>query len=803
MAVQDRLSLPNVVQVVYLLHTMMRLPSALLALALVVAGLPAAISQTACTTGLCLQQVSCPTGQTTSITGTIYAPNGLDPLPNVLVYIPNAPVDAFQAGVQCPVVGQPPSGSPIVGVTTNFDGTFTITNVPVGANIPLVVQTGRWRRQVVIPLTTACVDTAFNTRMPRNKTEGDIPKIAVSTGSADSVECVLRKVGIDDSEFTDATGPGRINIYAGSGAPGAVASGGSTLTQADLMSTSAALNAYDVLMLPCEGSPYPGAKSAAEYANLVSFANAGGRVYASHFSYQWMAQNAPFDTVAKWAGGSGSLADNLPATVNTSFSEGKTLAQWLQVVGASTTPGQITVSAVRRDISGINPPTQSYLALNSNGAVMQFVWDTPVGATANQCGRVLFDEYHVENPSINSPGKVFPAECPNTSMNAQEKLLEFSLFALTADGNAASLTPLTQDFGSEPINFSTATQAFTWTNHSTFSASVNLVTTTGDFAVASSNCAAVAAGASCTINVYFKPTAVGARTGTVTVGSNGSTLVASLTGTGVPDLVFSLNALNFGSLDVGQSLTQSFTVTNNASGPVNVPPLSVTGDYSTANTCGSSIAALGVCSVSVTFKPSVYGPRPGVLSVNSTDPAYPQMPSALTGNGVDFSVVMMPTSGTTIAGYGSKTAFTTTPLGGFSANLVVTCTTNAPGSTCTLSSGGYTATNAVTTNVAITTTAKYAVVGYGGFGGIGWLWIAGLGSGAMLFVGRRRLHTVVRAGVVMLLIAAGTASLSGCSGKLPAVNANATLPGNYTYTITATDGILSRSATYMLNVTVK
>ncbi len=196
----------------------MRFYAALFALVL---GLNAVASAQTCT-GLCQQQVSCPSGATTSISGTIYAPNGTDPLPNVLVYIPNAPVDAFTPGVSCPVVGQPPSGSPLVGTTTAVDGTFTLTNVPVGTNIPLVIQSGRWRRQLVVPGTAACTSTSFSTRFARNQTEGDIPKIALATGSADQVECVLRKVGIDDSEFTDPGGPGRISMYAGSFSPGAV-----------------------------------------------------------------------------------------------------------------------------------------------------------------------------------------------------------------------------------------------------------------------------------------------------------------------------------------------------------------------------------------------------------------------------------------------------------------------------------------------------------------------------------------------------------------------------------------------------
>ena len=54
---------------------------------------------------------TCPNGST-SISGTVYAPNGTDPLPNVMVYIPSAPVEYFTPGVSCPAAGLAPSGSP-------------------------------------------------------------------------------------------------------------------------------------------------------------------------------------------------------------------------------------------------------------------------------------------------------------------------------------------------------------------------------------------------------------------------------------------------------------------------------------------------------------------------------------------------------------------------------------------------------------------------------------------------------------------------------------------------------------------
>ena len=433
---------------------------AFLAGLILVAGLGLQAGAQTCT-GLCQQQVSCPNGGTTTLTGVVYAPNGIDPLPNVTVYIPNAPVDPFTPGVSCPAVGELPSGSPLVGTTTGVDGGFTLVNVPVGANIPLVVVAGKWRRQVVVPGTAACASTSFSTRMPRNQSEGDIPLIAVATGSADQVECVLRKVGLDDTEFTDPGGTGRINLYSGSFSPGARIDT-ATPSENVLMGSSATLNQYDVLMLPCEGGQY--IRTAPQLANLISYANAGGRVYSSHFGYAWMYNNPPFNGVANWSVNQAALADGL-ATVDLTFSDGQTLSQWLQLIGASTTPGQITVQTTKHDLNGVIAPTQSWLTLNDaahGNPVMQFTFNTPIAAP-NQCGRVLFNEYHVEN-SGGTAGRAFPAECSAGAMTPQEKLLEYSLFDLTNNGGGPTMEPVSADFGQEPIGFTTAPKAFKWTN---------------------------------------------------------------------------------------------------------------------------------------------------------------------------------------------------------------------------------------------------------------------------------------------------------------------------------------------------
>jgi hypothetical protein len=777
-----------------------------LALSAIALGLSAQASAQTCT-GLCLQQVSCPAGQTTSISGTVYAPNNTDPLPNVVVYIPNSPVDAFTPGVSCPVPGKPPSGSPLVGTTTATDGTFKLINVPVGSNIPIVIQAGRWRRQVVVPSTAACTDTAFSTRMPQNQSEGDIPKIAIVTGAVDEVECILRKVGVSDSEFTNPSGSGRVHLYSGACVAGARIDA-TTPKETALTNNPVLLNQYDVLMLPCQGQSPPGcSKSSAQLANFTQYANAGGRVYASHYGYGWMYQNPPFNGVVNWQPSNAQATSGM-ATVDTSFPDGQTLAQWLMLVGASTTQGQISIDTIRHDLNGVVAPTQSWLTLNTplgtdDNPVMQFTFNTPVGAT-NQCGRILFNEYHVENPpgpNGSSENVIFPNECSSTPMTAQEKLLEFSLFNLTNEGGEPSLSPTTYDFGNEAVGFTSAPQTFTVKNTSIFALSITSVSASGDFLITSNPCTSIPASGSCAIQIAFKPTALGTRTGTLTVTSSANPLTASLKGTGIPTLAVSANALNFGSLDVGASSMKSITLINTAPGPVALPPLVTTGDYSLATNCPATIPAASTCTLNITFTPTATGMRSGSLTLSSGDPASAGLPAALTGNGIDFSIAVDPNSGSTIAGYNTSTKSTVTPIAGFSAPVTLSCTTTAPASTCTPSLVAFTPAVAVSTTVSITTTSKYTVIGYGGFGSNRLLSIFAITSGSLLFVTRRRVKSAARLLLFALFLASAALSTTGCSGKYPDQNSVYTPAGTYAYTVTATDGFLKHSATFQLKVT--
>ena len=379
-------------------------------------------------TNLCLNQVACSGGKTTTISGIVYAPNGTDPLPNALVYVPNAPVAAFAAGVACDNCGASVSGSPLVSASTGPDGKFTLTNAPVGNNIPLVVQIGRWRRQVTLPTVTSCVDNpqpATLTRFPKNRNEGDIPHMALATGSLDSLECVLRKIGVEDGEFTAASGPGRVHLYTGAGSAGASAGTGTT-SESNLWSSSSTLNQYDMVLFPCQGGQYDMTPSAK--ANMVAYANAGGRIFATHYSYVWLFDNAPFNGTALWSV-DGPAPSDQTGTIDTSFPKGATLAQWLVNVGATPTYGQIPIKSIRKDMNGVVAPAQSWISISTPAAVMHYTFNTPIGASSSQqCGRVLYDDFHVEEGL--GGGTTFPAECTAGAMTPQEKLLEFMLFDL-------------------------------------------------------------------------------------------------------------------------------------------------------------------------------------------------------------------------------------------------------------------------------------------------------------------------------------------------------------------------------------
>lgn len=377
--------------------------------------------------GLECQQVACSGGGTTTVSGKVFAPEGTVPLYNAIVYVPNAKPDAFKSGVTCEQCGAV-TGSPVVTALTNEKGEFKLQNVPVGDNIPLVIQIGKWRRQVTIPKVAQCTDTpldAGNTRLPRTQAEGDIPQIAFTSGSADSLECFLRKLGIADSEFTPPTGTGRVHFFRGNGSRLSAA----TPAAETLWNDAANLKKYDINMLSCEGSERTGDKQA-HYAKMKDYLDSGGRVFASHYHYVWFRYGtAPLPTAATWSPAPGT---NGPYQVDTDFPKGNAFADWLQNVNATTTRGTIALSEVRDSIANSNPAvSRRWIRSQSPETAKYFTFNTPVGQPVDkQCGRAVFTDVHVSGNGTD--GGTFPNFCNNNPLNANEKALIFLFFDLSS-----------------------------------------------------------------------------------------------------------------------------------------------------------------------------------------------------------------------------------------------------------------------------------------------------------------------------------------------------------------------------------
>lgn len=93
-------------------------------------------------------------------------------------------------------------------------------------------------------------------------------------------------------------------------------------------------------------------------------------------------------------------------------------------------------------------------------------------------------------------------------------------------------------------------------------------------------------------------------------------------------------SLSFGDITAGStSAAQTVTVTNPGDSAASVSAVSATGPFTETNTCGTSIAAGGTCTISVKFAPTAGGAQSGSLTLDSDAPGSP-LTVALSGTGV-------------------------------------------------------------------------------------------------------------------------------------------------------------------------
>ncbi len=266
-------------------------------------------------------------------------------------------------------------------------------------------------------------------------------------------------------------------------------------------------------------------------------------------------------------------------------------------------------------------------------------WVSPAGVMTTFAGNgtasFLGDGGPAEAAEFYSPVGIFEDAAGNFLVSDQYNLRVRNISAFAGLGTSASSVT----FGLLAIGASSEPQALTLSGVGPLTIGAILVT--GPFAE-SDNCgSSLPNGQACTVYVYFKPTAAGAGTGSLTIENNGyfnGAAVVSLEGTGTAISVTGA-PVSFGNqLEKTASAVQSVTVANKGKTSITMGAitLSETTDFAiSSNTCpasGSALAASATCAIGLTFTPKSTGAKKGVLLIDDSDPTSPQL-AGMTGTG--------------------------------------------------------------------------------------------------------------------------------------------------------------------------
>jgi hypothetical protein len=379
----------------------------------------------------------------TTISGTVFAPNGTLALYGVNVYIPLGDPGPLEAGLQCSRCTDTLQGGSLVHVVTDDKGQFVLHNAPSGLNVPIVIQVGKWRRQISVPNVTECTDNplvAADTSLPRTKLQGDIPKMALVSGLCDELECLMRKIGVADSEFTNDSGDGSIHLYASNGSNSIM--GGQTLSpMSALWGDVDKLKQYDAVFMSCECSQRDTEKTQAMMNNMKMYADLGGRVFGSHYHNIWIDGRTG-------GGGTGTPSPEWtriatcpvegtgPSTAiidQVSNPKGNAFAQWMQNVMGTTTLGVVPIVAPRQMCDAVDKTiAEQWLYASGTNKPQTIQFTTPIEMPKEQrCGKVVFTDMHVSG-SGSSPSTPFPNSCETGALTPQEKALAFMVFDIAS-----------------------------------------------------------------------------------------------------------------------------------------------------------------------------------------------------------------------------------------------------------------------------------------------------------------------------------------------------------------------------------
>ncbi|MFO0576771.1 MAG: hypothetical protein U1A78_22435 [Polyangia bacterium] len=399
-----------------------------------------------------------PTGSDTILAGRVTAPNGVDPIREAIVYVPSMGVpDEFPAEVACEVCNNPVGGRPVAQTLTDIDGNFELRRVPVTDATPIVIQKGRWRKVITVPV-QKCERQALSedeTRLPRVKAEGNIPRMAMAVGQWDAIECVMRHIGIKDEEFTAPNGGGAVHLYNnrsdGIGAPGGAGISG-------LLSDLKKMLQYNLIFLNCSDDTYSSdlLRDPTVVKNLHDYVARGGRLYVTDWSYDFIGQVPEFAPYicfnddkpctyqkphgrysATDAFRTANFSSPLSAEIDQSTEAGRNLATWMSKLKKPSPGGRV---AIYDDVGSwvmmrqtaddqMQYASTTWLSGTVSGMKRPLTVSFDYPAAPLSCGKVLYSSYHTRE---HEAAQAFPRYCAKGDMLAQEQVLEYLIFEISS-----------------------------------------------------------------------------------------------------------------------------------------------------------------------------------------------------------------------------------------------------------------------------------------------------------------------------------------------------------------------------------
>ena len=340
------------------------------------------------------------------VSGTVLAPEGTIPISGALVYATQDEVAPIPQQVFCDRCVDLPANAAYT--FSAADGTFSLGVLSPG-DWSIAMQKGSFRRvhkTTVVGGVDQQIDAAYST-LPTTRDVGtgdEIPRIAVATvdlGLWDHISNSLGKLGLGQVDGFGALEPGTesFDIYGPQSAHGPASA---------LLTDYATLSQYHIVFFPCAVDwPDTYLTDPNVLSNLRDFVLAGGRIYATDYSYDILRR--AFEEPIQWLYDDGSFG----AAETSQYDAAATvldadMAAWLAVQGITS----FTLEANYTVVDGV----QDYQAPDEDGVTVMMtpkVWvnaavpgagDRPATISYEYgCGRALFSTYHTEPWGLESP----------------------------------------------------------------------------------------------------------------------------------------------------------------------------------------------------------------------------------------------------------------------------------------------------------------------------------------------------------------------------------------------------------------